>query len=266
MKRLFLTAILLLTVLTSPVVVSTSAQSDAGNTTANNTTVQDLQETLQERNQRIDELETTVVEKNAEIQKLESRLNTLEEEQQQTQGREWIILKTQDQSSDNVSEAYGLFQYCPQKEAGYDFDNDGVKHYCQIPIEQQGNSVFSEYKVQFKYMMDGENQTYIVSPSNAESRLRQIAERANRNDPAMQRAYEEWMASSWQSAETGNFWSSVLSHGAILGLGVFLAVIESKKHILFNRRKEKERQEQQSFFHGEEQQTESLGDKIRFWR
>jgi hypothetical protein len=279
MRRIALTVVLLLYALALPGGVSAAPDNATATPTANNSTVEDLRERLQQKNATIDEknqaisdLETQVVEKNARIQELEFQL----EQANTTDGftaREAESLKEVGAWNEETNQPAFMLWVDSEDGGLYVFVGPGNGHHSLNgmtawqkvvggDISIAGNITFS-----LPYAPEGiDKEQKIVNglDSNAAAEIRQLIERFNQ--PKTRQAWERWNNEQRQSAESKSLQSAILSHSAILGVGFFLMFIESRKHILFNRRKDKQEQEQRAFFQGEDEEPDSLVAKIAFWR
>lgn len=273
MKRLALAAIILLYALTVPAGLTAAQSNSTQNAMANNSTVQDFRESLDEKNQKIADLETQVVQKNSRIQRLEFQLEESNTRNGFSQREVESLRELGAWNSDTNqtafmmwvdSESGGLYVFVGPGNGGHSFN--GMNAWTRVlggDITLAGNITFT-----LPYAPEGINKDQNIENglnSNAAAELQQLIE--SFNQPETRQAWERYNNEKRQKAESEDLQSSILSHLAVLGIGVFLMLVESRRHIFWGRReKKKEQKRDAAIYDSTAKQTSKLDRLKEFWR
>lgn len=227
----------ILALLTLTLVAPAAAQekSELCTDPATNSTVEELCNRIDRLNDRNNKLKANVTALRGQVEKLEYDLNHSQDMQSLVEGMGFLyeggnpqvlLLRLQKENAQEASKKFGLFQKCqPQamNRGGFDFDNDGVKEYCEVPISQVGDSPLAPIKIELYYAEPGMNKTFVLDQSNAKGRLEQIQEKLN--DRGGVAAYDGWTDYKLWSATESSFKSSIGIGIGGLVVGIILTLI-----------------------------------------
>jgi hypothetical protein len=249
MKRVVVTAIVLLYLLTLPATVSAAPDNATANGTANNTTAENLQERLQQKNQTIQNLRNKNSNLKTQVTSLESQVQDLEYQLNNAGNGgsfpSWMAAEMNETGAWNPYSNKPAYFIIRNNEIWYYVGEGNGQHNPNgmnawkpwITFEEAG-----DYKVTAPYSPDNVNGTLTFQTGfQATGAKAAIRTKVNAlNSPQTFAAYQQWNNEQRHNAETTgrNTWLGIFS---LFLLGLYgSAWIESKHNFLQDRQERRE--------------------------